>query len=131
MRSSISRTGPHPLDVVAGDRRHRDWRWRLFFPRGLGVGYDNIAELLRGNAPVALLLGLVARKVADVGLLAEFGNFGRRAGAAADDWRSDRRIRGASRAVAGPDAGTVGADGDGRDARRRAGRAADGDAFLA
>ena len=22
----------------------------LFFPRGLGVGYDNIAELLRGNA---------------------------------------------------------------------------------
>src|SRR3984885_1487223 len=23
----------------------------FFFPRGLGVGYDNIAELLRGNAP--------------------------------------------------------------------------------
>jgi chloride channel protein, CIC family len=34
----------------------------LFFPRGLGVGYDNIAELLRGNAPVALLLGLVLAK---------------------------------------------------------------------
>jgi len=34
----------------------------LFFPRGLGVGYDNIAELLRGNAPVALLLGLVIAK---------------------------------------------------------------------
>jgi H+/Cl- antiporter ClcA len=33
-----------------------------FFPRGLGVGYDNIAELLRGNAPVALLLGLVIAK---------------------------------------------------------------------
>src|SRR5580700_11146595 len=28
----------------------------LFFPRGLGVGYDNIAELLRGNATVALLV---------------------------------------------------------------------------
>jgi H+/Cl- antiporter ClcA len=34
----------------------------LFFPRGLGVGYDNIAELLRGNAPVALLLGLLIAK---------------------------------------------------------------------
>ena len=33
-----------------------------FFPRGLGVGYDNIAELLRGNAPVALLLGLLVAK---------------------------------------------------------------------
>lgn len=33
-----------------------------FFPRGLGVGYDNIAELLRGNAPVYLLLGLVIAK---------------------------------------------------------------------
>jgi H+/Cl- antiporter ClcA len=34
----------------------------FFFPRGLGVGYDNIAELLRGNAPAALLLGLLIAK---------------------------------------------------------------------
>jgi chloride channel protein, CIC family len=34
----------------------------LFFPRGLGVGYDNIAELLRGNAPIGLLIGLVVAK---------------------------------------------------------------------
>ena len=34
----------------------------LFFPRGLGVGYDNIAELLRGNAPLALLTGLLLAK---------------------------------------------------------------------
>ncbi|MFZ1013795.1 MAG: chloride channel protein, partial [Terracidiphilus sp.] len=34
----------------------------LFFPRGLGVGYDNIAELLRGGAPIALLAGLVIAK---------------------------------------------------------------------
>jgi CIC family chloride channel protein len=34
----------------------------LFFPRGLGVGYDNIAELLRGNAPVTLLVGLLLAK---------------------------------------------------------------------
>ncbi|MGC2721388.1 MAG: chloride channel protein, partial [Candidatus Acidiferrales bacterium] len=34
----------------------------IFFPRGLGVGYDNIAELLRGNAPVALLVGLMIGK---------------------------------------------------------------------
>jgi len=34
----------------------------IFFPRGLGVGYDNIAELLQGNAPVKLLLGLIIAK---------------------------------------------------------------------
>ena len=34
----------------------------LFFPRGLGVGYDNIAELLRGNAPIALILGILLAK---------------------------------------------------------------------
>ena len=34
----------------------------LFFPRGLGVGYDNIAELLRGNAPLDLLIGLLIAK---------------------------------------------------------------------
>jgi H+/Cl- antiporter ClcA len=34
----------------------------FFFPRGLGVGYDNIAELLRGNAPWGLLLGLLIAK---------------------------------------------------------------------
>jgi chloride channel protein, CIC family len=34
----------------------------LFFPRGLGVGYDNIGELLRGNAPLALLAGLIVWK---------------------------------------------------------------------
>jgi CIC family chloride channel protein len=34
----------------------------FFFPRGLGVGYDNIAEVLRGNAPMALLLGLLIAK---------------------------------------------------------------------
>lgn len=34
----------------------------VFFPRGLGVGYDNIAELLRGNAPIGLLVGLLVAK---------------------------------------------------------------------
>jgi hypothetical protein len=34
----------------------------LFFPRGLGVGYDNIAELLRGNAAPGLLVGLLIAK---------------------------------------------------------------------
>lgn len=34
----------------------------FFFPRGLGVGYDNIAELLRGNAPLGLLLGVLIAK---------------------------------------------------------------------
>jgi len=34
----------------------------LFFPRGLGVGYDNIAELLRGNAPMQLIIGILIAK---------------------------------------------------------------------
>src|SRR5450755_2802684 len=34
----------------------------LFFPRGLGVGYDNIAELLHGSAPIGLLLGILLAK---------------------------------------------------------------------
>ena len=34
----------------------------LFFPRGLGVGYDNIAELLRGNAPIRLVVGILIAK---------------------------------------------------------------------
>ena len=56
------------------DRLRVHWMWwpaiggigigvgGFFFPRGLGVGYDNIAEVLRGNAPVALLLGLIVAK---------------------------------------------------------------------
>jgi chloride channel protein, CIC family len=34
----------------------------LIFPQGLGVGYDNIAKLLRGNAPIALILGIILVK---------------------------------------------------------------------
>jgi H+/Cl- antiporter ClcA len=34
----------------------------LFFPRGLGVGYDNIAELLRGNATMGLIVGILIAK---------------------------------------------------------------------
>jgi chloride channel protein, CIC family len=34
----------------------------IFFPRGLGVGYENIGELLRGNAPMGLILGLLIAK---------------------------------------------------------------------
>jgi CIC family chloride channel protein len=34
----------------------------LFFPRGLGVGYDNIATLLQGNASIALILGILFAK---------------------------------------------------------------------
>ena len=34
----------------------------LFFPRGLGVGYDNIAELLAGHATLALIFGVIVSK---------------------------------------------------------------------
>ena len=53
---------------------HLHWMWwpaiggigigvgGMFFPRGLGVGYDNIAELLRGNAPIGLIVGILLAK---------------------------------------------------------------------
>jgi len=53
---------------------HLHWMWwpaiggigvgvgGLFFPRGLGVGYDNIAELLRGSAPIGLIAGILIAK---------------------------------------------------------------------
>ncbi len=34
----------------------------IFFPRGLGVGYDNIAQLLQGRGTLALLFGLLIAK---------------------------------------------------------------------
>ncbi|WP_263355877.1 chloride channel protein [Acidicapsa ligni] len=34
----------------------------LFFPRGLGVGYDNIAELLSGHATMGLIIGILVAK---------------------------------------------------------------------
>jgi hypothetical protein len=34
----------------------------LFFPRGLGVGYDNIAELLQGHATIGLIVGILIAK---------------------------------------------------------------------
>ncbi|MDP9039456.1 MAG: chloride channel protein [Acidobacteriota bacterium] len=56
------------------DHLHLHWMWwpaiggvgigigGLFFPRGLGVGYDNIAQLLHGNAPLSLILGILIAK---------------------------------------------------------------------
>jgi chloride channel protein, CIC family len=34
----------------------------FFFPRGLGVGYDNIAALLHGNATISLIVGILIAK---------------------------------------------------------------------
>ena len=34
----------------------------FFFPRGLGVGYDNIAALLHGNATIGLIVGILIAK---------------------------------------------------------------------
>lgn len=56
------------------EKLHIHWMWwpaigglgigigGIFFPRGLGVGYDNIAEVLRGNAPLSLILGILIAK---------------------------------------------------------------------
>jgi chloride channel protein, CIC family len=34
----------------------------LIFPHGLGVGYDNIAKLVRGDAPLELIFGIILVK---------------------------------------------------------------------
>ncbi len=34
----------------------------VFFPRALGVGYDTIADILRGNLPVDVLIGVIIAK---------------------------------------------------------------------
>ncbi|HWE87238.1 MAG TPA: chloride channel protein [Terracidiphilus sp.] len=56
------------------EKFHVHWMWwpaigglgvgigGFFFPRSLGVGYDNIAELLRGNAPLYLIFGIIIAK---------------------------------------------------------------------
>jgi hypothetical protein len=55
-------------------RLHIHWMWwpalggigigvgGWFFPRGLGVGYDNIAQLLQGQATLQLILGILLAK---------------------------------------------------------------------
>ena len=123
-------------------RLHIHWMWwpaiggigigvgGFFFPRGLGVGYDNIAEVLRGNAPVALLLGLIVAKSLDVGVLTQFRDFRRRVGSHLDDWRCDRRGCSAVGAYARRNTGALGTDGNGGHALRRAGCAAHGDSLF-
>ncbi|WP_433984085.1 chloride channel protein [Tunturiibacter empetritectus] len=56
------------------DHLHIHWMWwpaiggigigvgGLFFPRGLGVGYDNIAELLHGSPSMGLIVGILLAK---------------------------------------------------------------------
>lgn len=60
-------------DLFARIRLH--WMWwpalggvgigvgGIFFPRGLGVGYDNIAQLLAGHGTTALVIGLLLAKM--------------------------------------------------------------------
>jgi len=55
-------------------RLHIHWMWwpalggigigigGSFFPRGLGVGYNNIAQLLQGNADLDLIIGVLVAK---------------------------------------------------------------------
>lgn len=47
-----------------------------FFPRTLGVGYKNITELLSGNAPMTLILGLALMKLLSWGIALGSGTSG-------------------------------------------------------
>ena len=60
----------------------------LIFPQALGVGYDTIGALLKGDVARTTILGILLVKSRDLGRLAGLGHVGRRAGAAADDGRS-------------------------------------------
>jgi H+/Cl- antiporter ClcA len=68
----------------------------LFFPRGLGVGYSNIAELLHGNAPIALILGILMVKSLMWAFSLGSGTSGG-VGTTADDWWGRWRAGGAPR----------------------------------
>ena len=63
----------------------------LFFPHGLGVGYDNIAVLLPGNAPLAPAPRPHPLQIAHVGLLPRLRNLRRSPRPTAHDRRSLRR----------------------------------------
>ena len=85
------------------ERLHVHWMWwpaigglgigvgGLFFPRGLGVGYDNIAELLHGNAPMALIFGILFAKSLMWAFSLGSGDLGRSARTSSHDRRSGRR----------------------------------------
>ena len=60
----------------------------LIFPHGLGVGYDNIARLLTGDAPISLMLGIIlVKSLMWAFSLEKLWNIRRRSGATAYDWR--------------------------------------------
>ena len=103
----------------------------FFFPRGLGVGYDNIAELLRGNAPIALLVGLIVAK----SLMWAFSLSSGTSGGVLAPLLMIGAALGESLAQAGAHAGrnasAVGLDGDGSDALGRPGCSAHCDSVFA
>ena len=90
-----------------------------FFPRGLGVGYDNIAELLRGNAPVALLLGLVIAKSLMWAFSLSSGTSGGVLAPLLMIGAAIGEVCCASRASSRTDTGSLGAHGHGSNAFRR------------
>ena len=92
----------------------------IFFPRGLGVGYDNIAEILRGNAPADSAGRLDRCEVGDVGVFPWLRNLRRSACSVIDDRWSAGRDSGGLLPRAGGNSGPLGIAGDGRDAFRRA-----------
>jgi hypothetical protein len=68
----------------------------LIQPRVLGVGYDTIADLLRGQLTGSLPLVLLVTKAVDLGRRTRLRNLGRRARTPADHGRIARRGRGPS-----------------------------------
>ena len=64
---------------------------RLLLSARSGRGLRQHRGVAARQCPGGAAAWAAGRQVADVGIFAEFGNFGRRAGAAVDDWRSAGR----------------------------------------
>ena len=62
----------------------------LIFPQALGVGYDTIGDLLKGDVAHTTILGYPAGEVGNLGRVARLRDIGRCPGAAADDGRRTR-----------------------------------------
>src|ERR1017187_3209078 len=129
--SSISAVGCECIGCGGLRSVDRDRSWWLL----LSAWARRWVRQYRGVAAWECALGLAAWtddcEVTDVGLFAEFGDVGRRAGTVADDRRGHRRDPGSAGPHVGRDAGSMGVDGDGGDAIRLAGSTADSDSFLA
>ena len=82
----ILRSSGSALDVVAGDWRHRHRLRRLLLPAWAGRWLRQYRGTTARECSSRAAAWIACRQVVDVGIFAQFWNFGRRARAPVDDW---------------------------------------------